>query len=492
VIRVSAVLARLQAAGLLLPPGPQTELAVTGITDDSRQVRAGELYVAVRGHAADGHRYLRDAARAGALAALVETPQPGLELLQIRVRDTRRAAAVAAQLVYGDPAAALTLVGVTGTNGKTTTVHLARHILSRSMATASLGTLGVIAPDGTREDTQLTTPGPVEFARRLAQLRRSGAACVVAEVSSHALAQGRVDGVRFAVAAFTNLTRDHLDYHQGFEEYLAAKLRLVELMKDGGALVVNADEPSWASLRERPGCLRYGLGEGADYRARALRLGPDGSRWTLSGPSAEVEARLPLIGEFNVSNALAAVCVATALGLGLAEATGALATAPLVPGRLEVLAEAPLVLRDYAHTPDALRHALAALRPLVRGRLLVVFGCGGDRDPGKRPLMGVAVAEGADYAFVTSDNPRSESPEAIIEAILPGLGAAPHEVIVDRRRAIARALEVARPDDAVLLAGKGHEVYQIVGSERRPFDEATIVRETLAMLRGSERRGRGA
>lgn len=484
-IPISDILDRLRASGLLATTGPQTDLKVTGISDDSRKVRAGELYVAVRGHVHDGHQFLRHAAEAGAAAALVETPNGELELPQFRVLDGRRAAAIAASVVFGGPATALALVGVTGTNGKTTTVHIVRHVLSLTMPTASIGTLGIIDAAGAREQTQLTTPGPIDFHRWLAVLEEAGAECVVAEVSSHALAQGRVEGATFDVAVFTNLSRDHLDYHADFDAYRAAKERLADLVAEDGALVVNADEPAWAALSRERRSMRYGLGGAAEYTARNVELGPYGSRWTLVTPDGAIDVTLPLTGELNIANALAAVGVAAAFELDIASVANALATVPPVPGRLEVIGDAPLVIRDYAHTPDALRQALIALRPLAKGRLIVVFGCGGERDPGKRPLMGTAAAEGADYAIITSDNPRSEPPEAIIAEIVPGLGTALHEVIVDRRAAIARALEIAAVEDVVVLAGKGHEDYQVVGDERRPFDEAVIVQE----LR-SERRKR--
>ena len=480
-IPIVAILARLRSAGLLAADEPDTDgLTVSGISDDSRQVRAGDLYCAIRGHVHDGHRFLADAAAAGAVAALVAAPQEKLALAQIRVKDSRRAAAIAAQVVYGEPAARLKLVGVTGTNGKTTTVHVARHLLSRQLSTASLGTLGVVDTAGTQTELGLTTPGPVEFARRLAELQRGGAECVVAEVSSHALSQGRVDGAAFDVAVFTNLTRDHLDYHTDYEDYRAAKRRLAELLGADGVLVINADEPAWSGLAARRRTVSYGLSTRADFEARDIQLGPAGSSWTLLEDGKSRAVILPLLGLFNVANALAATAVVGALELDVKAAVAALATVPLVPGRLEPLARAPLVLRDYAHTPDALENALAALRPLARGRLIAVFGCGGDRDRGKRAPMGRAVAEGADYAIVTSDNPRSEEPESIIDEIIPGLGSAPFERIADRREAIARALGMAGPDDIVLLAGKGHEIYQVIGDERRPFDEAVIVRELLS------------
>ncbi len=480
-IPIVAILARLRSAGLLAADEPDTDgLTVSGISDDSRQVRAGDLYCAIRGHVHDGHRFLADAAAAGAVAALVAAPQEQLALTQIRVKDSRRAAAIAAQVVYGEPAARLKLVGVTGTNGKTTTVHIARHLLSRQLSTASLGTLGVVDTAGRSAELGLTTPGPVEFARRLAELERGGAECVVTEVSSHALSQGRVDGAEFAVAVFTNLTRDHLDYHSDYEDYRSAKRRLAELLGPNGVLVINADEPAWSGLAAGRRTVSFGLTARADFEARDIQLGPAGSSWVLVEDGKSQAVKLPLLGLFNVANALAAAAVVGALELDVKAAVAALTTVPQVPGRLEPLAQAPLVLRDYAHTPDALENALTALRPLARGRLIAVFGCGGDRDRGKRAPMGRAVAEGADYAIVTSDNPRSEQPESIIDDIVPGLGSAPFARIADRREAIARALRMASPDDIVLLAGKGHETYQVIGDERRPFDEAVIVRELLS------------
>ena len=463
----------------MLAADPEIDLEVTGITDDSRQVKPGDLYCAIRGYADDGHRYLRSAAEAGATASLVEFEEHELDLLQIRVANTRRAAAIAAQVVYGDPADELKLVGVTGTNGKTTTVQLARHILGRAQPSASIGTLGVVAASGQWTTTELTTPGPIDFARQLAELRKDGAEIVVAEVSSHALTQERVSAVTFDVGVFTNLTRDHLDYHTDFDDYRAAKARLLELLESDGVLVVNADETAWGTLEWQGRRSSFGVREQADYAATDLRFGPGGSSWRLTTPDGAADVDLPLLGEFNVSNALGAAAVAGAVGLDVETVAAALSSAPPIPGRLEVLAREPLVIRDYAHTPDALRRALDALRPYVTGQLIVVFGCGGDRDRGKRELMGAAAAEGADYSFVTSDNPRTEVPETIIAEIVPGLGEAPHEQIVDRRAAIERAFQFAGPADAVLLAGKGHETYQVVGDERRPFDEAVIVQELL-------------
>ncbi len=479
-IPIAGVLERLHSYGLLTQPVPRTELTVSGVSDDSRQVGAGDLYCAIRGYVHDGHQFLREAEKAGAVAALVEDPETSVDLPQFKVANSRRAAAIAAQVVFGDPAAGLSLVGVTGTNGKTTTVHIARHILSQLCSCGSLGTLGMVTASGVRVSSSLTTLGPVDFARRLAELKDDGAECVIAEVSSHALSQARVDGVTFDLAVFTNLSRDHLDYHASYEEYLAAKLRLAQLVGVDGTIVVNADEPAWTELAEGRRTIRFALEATADYMATDIELNSTGSSWTLATPQGSSYVELPLLGEFNVANALAAATVAAVLGTDLRTIASALASTPAVPGRLEVIANEPLVLRDYAHTPDALRRALAALRPLVAGRLIAVFGCGGDRDPGKRPMMGRAAAEGADYVIVTSDNPRTEPADAIVADILPGVVGTPHEKIVNRREAIARAIGMAEPGDLVLLAGKGHEDYQVVGTERRPFDEADVVQEIVS------------
>lgn len=476
---VGDVLARLEAHGLLISATAPTEIPIAGIADDSRQVRPGYMFCAIRGHSADGHRFLDQAVSAGAAAALVEESRGDIDIPQYVVSDGRRAAAIAAQVVYGDPAGHLTLIGVTGTNGKTTTVHILRHVLSGRWEAGSVGTLGVILPSGECRSIELTTPGPVMFARILAELRDAGADLVVSEVSSHALVQHRVDGVEFDIAVFTNLSRDHLDYHESLQEYRDVKLRLARRVVPGGTIVMNADEPAWEGFQWTGRKLTYGVDSAADFRAEEVELGPEGSSWTLQAPDSKQRIRLPLLGRFNLSNALAAAAAASASGVDLASIGRSLATVPPVPGRLEVLSREPLVLRDYAHTPDALRRAIEGVRPLLRGRLIVLFGCGGDRDRGKRPLMGKVAAEGADLTIVTSDNPRTEPPAAIVEEIIPGLGDAPHERIVDRRQAIARALEIAKPGDAVLLAGKGHETYQVVGRERRPFDEKKIVASLL-------------
>jgi UDP-N-acetylmuramoyl-L-alanyl-D-glutamate--2,6-diaminopimelate ligase len=329
----------------------------------------------------------------------------------------------------------------------------------------------------------LTTPGPVELQRLFRALVDRGVRRVAMEVSSHALHQRRVEGVTYAAGIFTNLTRDHLDYHETMEEYFAAKALLVEQVAPDGAVVVNLDDDAWARLpRSRRVVTFAEKAPGADVGAEDMRFGPRGSAWTLRCGDARHPVTLPLIGDFNVANALGAAAAAWAVGEAPAAIAERLTTLPQVPGRLEILHERPTVLRDYAHTPDALERALDAVRPFASKRLIVVFGCGGDRDAGKRPLMGAVADQKADYVVVTSDNPRTEDPERILTDIMAGIRHDASRVtrIEDRRAAIAHALDVARAEDVVVLAGKGHETYQIRGTTSYPFDEKAIVRELTA------------
>ena len=457
----------------------------TDITDDSRRVTTGALFVAVRGAAFDGHDYLGAAAASGAAAAIVEDASR-TTLPSYVVRDARRAAGVAARTAFSDPAAEMTMVGVTGTNGKTTTVGLLRHLLNEpGTQSASIGTLGVlrgsegeIIPGG----SGLTTPGVVELQRVLRQLRDSGVQRVAMEVSSHSLDQRRVEGVDFRVAVFTNVSRDHLDYHQTMEAYVAAKARLLDYVIADGIVVVNADDPSWNVLADRRRKVRFGMTTKADVSATEIRWTSRGSEWTLAAGSERAKVSLPLLGAFNVANALGAAAAAWSLGQSLGHVAEKLSASPQVPGRLERLLERPAVLRDYAHTPDALDRALDAVRPFVTGQLIVVFGCGGDRDRGKRPQMGAIAESKADRVILTSDNPRTEDPERILDDIAAGMHGTNHERIEERRAAIAHALEIAAPDDVVLLAGKGHETYQIRGTTSHPFDEKVIVSELAATM----------
>jgi len=480
---VDVIAAALEQAGLLAERRGSFPSDVTGITDDSRTVSAGNLFIAVRGSAGDGHDYLEAARAAGASCAIVEdagrTTLPALV-----VREGRRAAALAAAAAYGAPADQLQIVGITGTNGKTTTVSILRHLLDTPAAggrSASIGTLGVLlGSEGTPVPggSGLTTPGPVELQRVLRALVDAGVARVAMEASSHSLDQRRMDGVLFEAVVYTNFTRDHLDYHQTMEKYFAAKARLIDYLQPHGTVVYNMDDTAWSALKTDRRRVGYSQRVGtAEVSATDVRFGPRGSRFTLNMYSDRNQVELPLIGEFNVMNALAAAAAAYALGMPAQRVADRLATLPQIPGRLEVLRERPTVLRDYSHTPDALERALGAVRPFVPGRLILVFGCGGDRDRGKRPEMGRIGARLADVVIITSDNPRTEDPQAILDEIEAGMGGAAHERIEDRRAAIARALEIAAPDDVILLAGKGHETYQIRGTERLPFDEKVIVRE---------------
>jgi UDP-N-acetylmuramoyl-L-alanyl-D-glutamate--2,6-diaminopimelate ligase len=464
------------------------------VTADSRLVRVGALFCAWKGTENDSHRFLPQVFEAGAAGTIVEQCIEDIPTPQLCVTDGRLGAAYAAAEFFGDPWEKMTLVGVTGTNGKTTTAAMLRHLLAEEGPAAYIGTLGAIGADGevVPGTEGLTTPGPVEAARWLRHFLDDGVSRVAMEVSSHALDQARMAAARFDAAVFTNLTRDHLDYHETMEAYRDAKLRLLHLLKPTGAAVLNADDPAWRDVASPIGrTVRFGVeraGE-ADVAAEGMHAGPGGMQFTLRTPDGAAPVALPIFGGFNVSNAVAAAAVLWSLGWEVDRIAAALGTLPQVPGRLERIAGPPqsaTVLRDYAHTPDALERALEAVRPLVQGRLIVVFGAGGDRDPGKRPEMGRIAAAHADLAIVTSDNPRTEDPEAILDGIESGMGSAPRLRISDRREAIRTALTEGRPDDLVLLAGKGHETYQIVGTEKRPFDERAIVQEILAELQTAQ------
>jgi UDP-N-acetylmuramoyl-L-alanyl-D-glutamate--2,6-diaminopimelate ligase len=482
--------------GLLIGTHGPLPATVDSITDDSRKLRARGCFVAVRGSALDGHVFLPQVAEKGATCVVCEDAT-GTTVPALLVRDTRAAAAAVAAAFYGEPANSLMLVGVTGTNGKTTTVGLLRHLLNAPDApAASIGTLGVLLGDGRPLDggAGLTTPGPIELQRVLRALVDAGVKRVAMEVSSHALHQQRVAGVRFAAGVFTNLTRDHLDYHGTMDEYLAAKALLVGALAPDGAAVVNADDPAWRALPAAPRTVRFSQRDAtAAVRAADVRFTPRGSAWLLTTAEGSRPVALPLIGDFNVDNALGAAAAAVAVGVPLESVAQRLATSPQVPGRLELLSERPTVLRDYAHTPDALERALKALRPFTPGKLIVLFGCGGDRDRGKRPLMAMAARDHADHVVVTSDNPRTEDPEKIIDDVVAPLAPGSYDRIEDRRAAIAHAIALADPErDLVLLAGKGHEDYQIRGTTKLPFDESLIVRDLLASMAAARGAASGA
>jgi UDP-N-acetylmuramoyl-L-alanyl-D-glutamate--2,6-diaminopimelate ligase len=484
-VRSGALVDALQRAGLLVAVHGTLPETLSSITDDSRAATAGGLFVAVRGSARDGHQFLPQVAAQHA-AAVIVSDAAATALPAIVVTDSRRAVAVAAATWYGEPASSLHLVAVTGTNGKTTSASMLRHLLSSDEHdAASIGTLGVLIGSAGRAHPGghgLTTPGPIELQRLLRDLVDAGVRWVAMEASSHALHQRRLEGLAFDAALFTNFTRDHLDYHGSMEEYFVAKAMLLEQLTPAGAVVLNADDAAWANLPPTPHRrLRFSAGaNGADVYARRPEFTPRGSSFTLCAPATDaVKVQLPLLGDFQVENAVGVAAVGIALGLPLARIAERLETMPQVPGRLERLSVTPAVLRDYAHTPDALERALRSVRPFASGRVIVVFGAGGDRDRGKRPEMGRVAAQLADVCIVTSDNPRTEEPERILDDIIAGMPGVTVLREEDRRSAIALAIDLAGPDDLVLLAGKGHETYQIRGTTSFPFDEAEIVAELM-------------
>lgn len=479
--RLGALASVLRADDLLTAIVGPEDTAVQGASQDSRTVSTGDVFLAWSGTDVDAHAFVADAEARGAAAAVVERAVDGVGIPQLVVTDGRKAAALVADAVYGHPARALQSVAVTGTNGKTTTALLIRHLLAAHASVAALGTLGVVGPDGQRHGAAaLTTPGPVELARTLRDLRDAGVEWVVMEASSHALDQRRLDALRFDVAVFTNLSLDHLDYHGTFSRYRDAKLRLVELLKLDGKAVVNAAEAAWGRV-ELTRMLRYGVDIEADVTAHGVDCGPGGSRFMVRHDGESASAELPLPGRFNVENALAAVAAARVAGVPLETAAARLATAPQVAGRMEVVVREPFtVIIDFAHTPDALENLLTGVRPLARGSVRVLFGAGGDRDRSKRAPMAEAVARHADRIWVTSDNPRTEDPEAILDDLERGLSGSDHVREVDRVKAIRGVIAEAVTGDVVVLAGKGHETYQIVGTERRSLDERAIVGEALA------------
>lgn len=477
----------LRDAGLVLEVVGPEDAVVSGVCHDSRQVSEGDLFMAWKGTRSDGHDYVAAAVQAGAVAALVERVVAGVQVPQVVVSDGRRAASLAADAFMGHPGAEVDVVAVTGTNGKTTTVNLVRHLLGeRPGGAAAVGTLGITGPDGEvwPGTESLTTPDPVKLATSMRSLADDGVAVIAMEASSHALDQHRMDAVPVKVAVFTNFSRDHLDYHGSLDAYRRAKLRLAELISADGAAAVNALEPAWDEVRA-PRRLTYAVQAPADVRAENVILRPSGTHFTLHYGSEDVSVALPLLGSFNAENAVAAAAVGILLGMTLEEIAERLETAPQIPGRMERIVTSPFtVIIDFAHTPDALETLLGTVKAVARGRLMVLFGAGGDRDRGKRRPMAEAVARHADRAYLTSDNPRTEDPEHILDDLAPGLTGV--EVIrqVDRRAAIRQAVLDAEDGDVLVLAGKGHERYQVLGTTRVHLDEREEVQAALA-LRGA-------
>jgi len=471
--------------------GPE-DCEVRGLAYRAEDVRPGDTFCTWKGLVSDGHRFVPSALANGASALVVEQPVPtNGQVPVVRVPSGRRTLAGLSSRWFGRPGNSLHLAGITGTNGKTSTAYLLHHILEG--AGVSSGLLGTICyRSGSRAiPAPRTTPECLDLYRLLAGMRDDGCRAAVMEVSSHALEQERVAGLEFETAIFTNLTRDHLDYHGTMEKYFQAKARLFTGLSPGSHAVVNLDDPAGVRLAGMvaPGVRVHGysLSEAAEHRAEAIRLTAEGTTfvWHSRGESREVST--PWVGSFNVANTLAAASAARAMGLGMEVVAGLLRTAPPVPGRLERVSggDGYTVLVDYAHTDDALRQVLSTLRPLCTGRLLVLAGCGGDRDRTKRPLMAGAAVELADFSVFTSDNPRSEDPLAILAEMESGAaGRAPYQIIPDRSAAIAEIVGMARTGDVVVLAGKGHENTQEIRGERKHFSDVEEARKAMALRRG--------
>lgn len=472
---------RMTAAGGRLPGSP-----VAGVTADSRAVARGSVFVCLRGSRHDGHAFVSQAVRNGAVAVVAEHPLRCTRPVVV-VQDARAALARLAAWYWGYPSRGLDVVGVTGTNGKTTTAYMLEAILrAAGRRPALFGT--VTYRYGARAWPHVhTTADAPRLQELFHRVRAAGADAVVMEVSSHALALRRVDGVNFRAAAFTNLTRDHLDFHRTMGAYFEAKALLFAALPraaEGGIAVVNLDDPAGARVARRTGALVLGYARrrraAARFTATAERATAAGTFFTIREGARTVPVRLKLLGDYNVANALAAAATARGLGLGWPAIRAGLARLARVPGRMErVPVRAPFtVVVDYAHTPDALERVLGASRRLTSGRLLTVFGCGGNRDRGKRPKMGRIATERADFAWVTSDNPRDEEPQGILRDITGGIRArGRHAVVPDRRAAIGRALGAARRGDVVVIAGKGHERIQLIRGRAHPFDDVRVARE---------------
>jgi UDP-N-acetylmuramoyl-L-alanyl-D-glutamate--2,6-diaminopimelate ligase len=488
---------------------------IEAIAYDSRKVESGSLFVALRGQRVDGLQFVSQALARGAAAIVSEAEPPaGEEAAWVVVPDARRALAALATVFYGDPSREMTVVGVTGTNGKTTTAYLLGALFEA--AGTRCGMLGtVVYRIGSEERTAArTTPEAPDVQRLLREMVAAGCTACAMEVSSHALALRRVDGTRFAAAVFTNLSRDHLDFHGDMETYFRAKRRLFELLPDDGTAVVNADDARGAELAGMGRrTVTYAIDRAADVRASRIGLSLDGITFTASTPAGPLVVRSRLVGRPNIYNALATAATGIALGVAPEIIVRALGSVSGVPGRFQVVSEPGdevTIIVDYAHTDDALKNLLETARPLATRQLITVFGCGGDRDRTKRPLMGAVAARLSDVVVVTSDNPRSEDPIAIIEEVKRGIalpadrtkpaepprngrpgtpGRVPRLMtIVDRHVAIERAVSAAGAGDVVLIAGKGHEQYQEIGEKMLPFDDVEVARAALARRRGSAAR----
>ena len=483
-----------------------SETPVTSVTHDSRSAGHGAVFVAIPGARADGAGFAADAIARGALAVVAEVAAPpGVTVPWLGTTSARLALAELADICYGHPSHQLTVIGVTGTNGKTTTTYLIASVLDAcGLPCGRLGTVTFrVGPNASDErDASHTTPEASEVQRLLRTMVDRGCKACAMEVSSHALSLHRVVQLRFAAAVFTNLTRDHLDFHHDMQQYFAAKRRLFEMLPAGAPAILNIDDPRGAELASTlPRVVTYAIDRPADVRATNIASSLEGLTFTAETPRGPIALRSPLIGRPNLYNILSAVAVAIALDLPAEGIARGIAALSFVPGRFQTVstvADDIRVVVDYAHTDDALKNLLETTRPLAQGRLVTVFGCGGDRDRSKRPLMGAVAGRLSDVVVLTSDNPRSEDASRIVDEIMRGLSPTPEPggprrtgpqclTILDRRAAIEQSIRTALPGDLVLIAGKGHEKYQIVGDRTLPFDDVDVARLALAQRRASSK-----
>ena len=465
-------------------PVKAADLIIREIQYDSRKVKSGDLFVAVRGYKTDGHIYLQDVEAKGAAAVVVEEKSGELEIPQIIVHNCRETLPLLAYNYYELDNLSLKIIGITGTNGKTTASYLLRSIMDAAQLPAGVvGTIAYTYGD-TQKSAPNTTPESLDLYRMLSEMEKNGLKSCVMEVSSHALSLNRVDGLKFDAALFTNLGRDHMDFYKNVEDYFKAKAKLFFQIKEDGAAVINYDDPYGQRLMEMTAgrIVTYGLNKEAQVTVLEKSMDIRGTKLLVRTPENSFEVRSKLIGEFNIYNILSAIATAYAMDIPKEAIIAGIGALDKVPGRMQSFEIKPGVLAiiDYAHAPEALKNALITVREITEKRLIVVFGAGGDRDRGKRPIMGQIAEDLADIAIVTSDNPRTEDPQAIINDVLSGMKQPEkRKVIVDRRLAIAEAVKMAQRGDVLLVAGKGHESYQEIKGVRRDFDEEKIIREAL-------------
>lgn len=494
---LAMMLQALQGRVEILESQGNLNMTVTAITDDSRAVGAGSVFVAVKGEQVDGHQFIPAATKAGMAALVLQQPAAGLPIPFVRVADSRKALGLLGSRFYGDPSSQIRMIGVTGTNGKTTTTYVCKALFEA--LGRQVGLIGTVAYQIGKETIPAshTTPGALELQQLLAKMVAGGCTTAVMEVSSHALAQDRTSGCEYDVAVFSNLTQDHLDFHKTMEEYFQAKLRLFTGLtgthKQNKRAIVNVDDPSGARIKQQcPAPVwTYALKTQADLRAESVRLSLGGTTFTAATPAGSFPIESHLVGEHNVYNLLAAIGVALHEGATPDQVRQAVTRVTNVPGRFErvMAGQQFTVVVDYAHTEDALVRLLTAAQALKVGRIITVFGCGGDRDRGKRPKMGRAAVQYSDVVILTSDNPRTEDPLSILQEVEVGvveaLGQRPqvqYRKVADRREAIGVAVREAHPGDMVLIAGKGHEDYQIIGTKKFHFDDREVAREAIEQL----------